>query len=667
MMCRVLCLFFAIWCWPFSGVLANQVSARVLMPSTAVLPGDTVWMGLELSIAPGWNTYWQNPGATGLPPTLSFDGVGEVSLWFPTPLAKPFGDDAALLTYGYSGAVVHPFQIQVPPTQTDVWILDGRAQWLVCREICIPESQNITARVPVVSDPRDLHRAPEAERIDAARSEIPTDFPARLVIAEPNQVWIEGLTGVDVLDLMPETSGEVAGLIRSQVTQPTGIALTLDRPFVAQDFQVATWVVRTSDGGVRIPLDPDVTLPESLGDNTSLAVILALAFAGGFLLNLMPCVFPVLSMKALSIAASAHRSAAQVRAGALLYGVGILVSMALLAGAMGVLQATGAQIGWGFQLQTPWFVAGLVYVFVVLALSLYGWVTLGGSFAGVGQQLTEGRHGRAEFFTGVLAVVVATPCTAPLMGVAMGYTLTQPWSVTLLVFFALGLGLASPMLVFGLMPELARRLPRPGPWMERLKQALAFPMLATAIWLLWVVVRQTQVDAVIVVLGGLLLLVFGLWLQKAVSRAFKGLGWLLVLLSLFAIPLVSSLEGAHTANAVVEVDSEPYTSSQLRAHLAEGRSVFVNMTADWCITCKVTEQRLLNTEAVQQLFDAEAVVRMTGDWTRYDATITAYLNRFERVGVPLYVVHHPDEAPIVLSQFPTFAELSAAIQARSSP
>jgi thiol:disulfide interchange protein len=308
-----------------------------------------------------------------------------------------------------------------------------------------------------------------------------------------------------------------------------------------------------------------------------------------------------------------------------------------------------------------------VYVFVILGLWLYGWVEFGMALSGVGQNLTEGHSGRAEFFTGVLAVVVATPCTAPFMGVAMGYTLTQPWWIALIVFSALGLGLALPMLAFAIWPQLASRLPRPGNWMIRLKQLLAFPILATAIWLLWVLVRQTSSDILALILGGLLLLVFGIWLTKGEGRVSKALGVLAVLASFGAIPGVSQVVPSSPDQAMIEVDAEPYASSALRAHLDKGQSVFINMTADWCITCKVTEKRLLKTEAVDQLFEDHRVIRMTGDWTRYDPLITEYLNAFDRVGVPLYVVNHPGMEPIVLSQFPSFDELESAVKAKSSP
>ncbi|MDC1076044.1 protein-disulfide reductase DsbD family protein [Litorivicinus sp.] len=648
---------------------ANQVTARVISPVESVVPGETLWFGLSLEIADGWNTYWKNAGSTGLPPTLELsDGQTEIQpeLLFPAAKTKPFGEDTSLLTYGYMEEVLHPFQVTVPESVSGQWSLTGEARWLVCQDICIPESQVVSLSLPVVGSEREMRRTPWVQKIDAARAAVPTDFPATVNFAGAQSVWISGLTELNVKDVMPETAGETLGLVQRVESLNDGVLITFDRVLNSADFAVGSWVVGLETGSVRIPFDPLLTVPSAKQQNLSLGLVLLMALAGGLILNLMPCVFPVLSIKALSIAGKASKERREVQRGAWLYTAGILVTMLVLASIMVGLKAGGAQIGWGFQLQTPWFVGLLVYVFVILGLWLYGWVEFGMALSGVGQNLTEGHSGRAEFFTGVLAVVVATPCTAPFMGVAMGYTLTQPWWITLIVFSVLGLGLALPMLIFALRPQLASRLPRPGHWMIRLKQFLAFPILATAIWLLWVLVRQTSSDVVALMLGGLLLLVFGLWLVKGGSRLSRALGLLAVIASLSAIPSLSQLTPTSSEQAVVEIDSEPYASSALRAHVDEGRTVFINMTADWCITCKVTEKRLLTTEAVDQLFESYGVIRMTGDWTRYDPLITEYLNAFDRVGVPLYVVNHPGMDPIVLSQFPSFEELEKAIKARSS-
>ena len=649
---------------------ANQVTARLITPVESVVPGDTLWFGLSLEIAEGWNTYWKNAGSTGLPPSLELTDGGQSyqpELQFPLAKTKPFGEDVSLLTYGYTKTVLHPFQITVPEIALDQWSLTGEARWLVCRDICIPESQEVSISLPVVSSHLDARRSASAQQIDAARAAVPTDFPASVNFVGAQSVWISGLNEVAINDMMPESSGEVLGLVQSVQPLGDGVLVTFDRPLNPSDYVDGYWVIGLESGGIRSPFDASLPVPSVEKQNLSLGLVLIMALAGGLILNLMPCVFPVLSIKALSIADKATKERRDVRKGAWLYTVGILATMLVLASIMVGLKAGGAQIGWGFQLQTPWFVALLVYIFVILGLWLYGWVEFGMALSGVGQNLTEGHSGRAEFFTGVLAVVVATPCTAPFMGVAMGYTLTQPWWITSIVFSALGLGLALPMLVFAIWPQLASRLPRPGNWMIRLKQLLAFPILATAIWLLWVLVRQTSSDILALILGGLLLLVFGIWLSKGEGRILKALGVLAVTASLSAIPSVSQVAPSSSDQAMIEIDAEPYTSSALRAHLNDGRSVFINMTADWCITCKVTEKRLLKTEAVDQLFEGNGVIRMTGDWTRYDPLITEYLNAFDRVGVPLYVVNHPGMEPIILSQFPSFDELESAVKAKSLP
>ena len=655
----------------FSGSLnANQVAARLIAPATTVTPGDTVWLGISLNIAEGWNTYWSNPGSTGLPPTLELSDGHQLyspELQFPLAKTKPFGKDASLLTYGYTTHVLHPFRVTVPLNVTGKWSLRGEASWLVCADICIPESQSVSISLPVSSSNFDVPNSSEAQRIDEARAMVPTAFPGAANFVGSRSVWISGLADTNVQDVMPESSGETLGIVKNVRRLDDGVFITFDRPFEPSDYVKSHWVVGLQSTGIRVPFESTLATPLIERQNLSLGLVLLMALVGGLILNLMPCVFPVLSIKALSIASKAAKRRHEIKKGAWLYTIGILITMLLLASIMVGLKAGGAQIGWGFQLQTPWFVGLLVYVFIILGLWLYGWIEFGMALSGIGQNLTEGQSGRAEFFTGVLAVVVATPCTAPFMGVAMGYTLTQPWWITLIVFFALGLGLALPMLIFVVFPHLVNRLPRPGNWMIRLKQFLAFPILATAIWLLWVLVRQTSADILVIMLGGLLLFLFGIWLTKGGTRLSQSAGIVVVVLSLLAIPSVSQFSLVPSGRTTVEVDAEPYVLNAFRAHLDSGRSVFINMTADWCITCKVTESRLLKTEDVDALFKDHDVVRMTGDWTRYDSLITEYLNAFDRVGVPLYVVNHPGIAPIVLSQFPSFEELESAIKAKSSP
>jgi len=376
----------------------------------------------------------------------------------------------------------------------------------------------------------------------------------------------------------------------------------------------------------------------------ALLLALLLAFAGGLVLNLMPCVLPVLSLKALSLADSG-RSGGHARRSALWYTAGVLLSfMAIGAIALG-LRAAGLAMGWGFQLQQPLVIAALVYVMFAVGLSLSGVFTLGHRFAGAGHALT-GRTGPAgDFFTGVLAVVIASPCTAPFMGAALAFAFTTSTPVAMLVFVFLGLGLALPFLLIGFVPALANRLPRPGAWMETLKQFLAFPMYLTAAWLLWVLGKQRGVDAIGLVLVGLLLLALGLWwyqrLRLQVAPVGRTLAVLVLLAALLPLALVHRLPADARAASVAE-GIEPYSAARLAALRAEGRVVFVDMTADWCVTCKANEKAVLNREPFRRAMAQADAVFMQGDWTNVDPAISAFLDEHNAVGVPLYVVFPAD-------------------------
>lgn len=405
---------------------------------------------------------------------------------------------------------------------------------------------------------------------------------------------------------------------------------------------------------------PPEALQRAAGDaapGTTLWVALLLALGGGLILNLMPCVLPVLSLKALSLA-DGGRSASQARAGALWYTAGVLLSFMLVGAIALALRAAGQAMGWGFQLQQPLVIGALVYVMFAVGLSLSGVFALGHRFAGAGHSLTGKTGPAGDFFTGVLAVVVASPCTAPFMGAALAFAFTAPTAAALLVFAFLGLGLALPFLLIGFIPALARRLPKPGAWMETLKQFLAFPMYLTAAWLLWVLGKQRGVDALGLALVGLVLLALGLWwyqrlrLQAAPLR--RALAVLIVVASLLPLVLVHRLPAQpnHAAQAEGVV---PYSAQKLAALRSEGRVVFVDMTADWCVTCKANEKAVLGREEFRKAMTAADAVFMQGDWTNVDPAITEFLEAHHAYGVPLYVVFPSDGGegevlPTVLTQ-----------------
>ncbi len=375
------------------------------------------------------------------------------------------------------------------------------------------------------------------------------------------------------------------------------------------------------------------------------------AFLGGMILNLMPCVFPVLALKVLGLVNAGSVSLAEQRAHGFSYTAGVVSSFLLVASVLLVLRSAGEALGWGFQLQTPWLVAALAYLFFVLALSMSGYIEFGGALAGVGQNLTERSGHSGSFFTGVLAVVVASPCTAPFMGAALGFALVQPPVLALTIFAALGFGMAAPFLLLVGMPGLARLLPRPGAWMVTFKQLMAIPLYITVVWLLWVVGRQTNVDGMAIVLCGCVIIYTALWLWRGPGVARKLVSGLVALIavSLLSGPWLDSgtAAGQKMANA--------YSADKVLELRSQGKPVFVNLTADWCITCLANERVALSQQSVLEEFSANNVAYLKGDWTNSDPTITELLKQFGRSGVPLYLLYPAElsEPAVVLPQLLT--------------
>ena len=411
------------------------------------------------------------------------------------------------------------------------------------------------------------------------------------------------------------------------------------------DTAVATPDTTTSAASIATDVErtrpPEEVLARNPRGTSSLLVALALALTGGLILNLMPCVLPILSLKALSLAESG-REGGDARRRALWYTAGVLVSFVAVGALAIALRAAGQALGWGFQLQQPWVVGLLAYVMFAVGLSLSGVFAIGHRLAGTGHGLASRRGPVGDFFTGVLAVVVASPCTAPFMGVALAYAFTAPTPLALLVFAVLGLGLALPFLLIGFVPALASRLPRPGAWMDTLKQVLAFPMYLTAVWLLWVLGKQRGIDAVGLSLVGLVLLALGLWwfqrARFAVAPLQRALALALAVSALVPLAMLHRLP-AETAATPTTEGHAAYSAERLAALRAEGRIVFVDMTADWCVTCKANEKAVLDTPAFRELLATHDAVMLTGDWTNVDPAITAFLEAHGAVGVPLYVMY----------------------------
>ncbi len=394
-----------------------------------------------------------------------------------------------------------------------------------------------------------------------------------------------------------------------------------------------------SAGGTPAPADP-VSM-------SGLFYMMLLAFVGGSILNLMPCVFPVLSLKVFSFATGSEHSK---HVHGWVYAAGVVLSFLLVAAILISLQQAGAAVGWGFQLQEPRFVALLAYLFFIMGLSLSGLIELGAGFMGMGSQLAERGGYSGSFFTGVLATVVASPCTAPFMGTALGFAVTQPAPVALAIFAALGGGMAAPMLLLSYSKTLRQRMPRPGPWMETFKQLLAFPLYATAIWLLWVSGRQTSVTTMALLLVGMLAIALGLWLWR-----YRPWGRWAGAVALLAALLVIPSEALDSRARTLAASDGAWSEQRLTALLDSGRPVFVNVTADWCITCIANERGTLGTARVEDAMAAMGMEYIVVDWTDYNADIAAFLARFGRNGVPLYLVYsgEPGAEPEVLPQLLT--------------
>ncbi|MBB3196800.1 thiol:disulfide interchange protein [Roseateles terrae] len=410
-------------------------------------------------------------------------------------------------------------------------------------------------------------------------------------------------------------------------------------------------------------------MPSGEAASLSLWAAIGLALVGGLILNLMPCVFPVLAIKALSFL---HGDPREHHRQGLAYTAGVLVAFSALAGVLLALRGAGASVGWGFQFHSPLFVLLLAWLMFVLGLSLAGMLHLGVGLTGVGQGLASRSGLVGSFFTGVLATVVATPCTAPFMGAAMAYALAQPAVELLAVFLALGLGLALPYLALAFWPALQRRMPRPGRWMDVLKQALAFPMFGAAIWLVWVLAQQAGPQGVLLALSGMGLIALALWargVSRSAGRSGRWAGGLTALASVAAaLALLPMVQPEATPSAVASASAgaskeEPYSPERLAALRAQGKPVFVNLTASWCITCLVNERVALSTPEVKTAFQSQGITYLKGDWTRQDPRITELLARHGRSGVPLYLFYPagPGDEAQVLPQLLTPGIVTAAV------
>ena len=680
-----------------SVVTTPQVRAELVAHAPeGIAPGKPFWLGLLIRHQDGWHTYWRNPGDSGLPTMLTWAlpaGVKAGEIDWPAPLRLPVG---SLLNYGYEGTVLLPVPVQVAPDfagdKVDVQL---RADWLVCKVECIPESGNFSLSLPT-GTPLTAHAA-QFEAAFAARPVELQDVKATAFAEGYALVLrVEGLPE-RVRDRQAEVYYETAGLIEHAEPvlqsweagvwegrvllspQRSASPETIPAVLVFNDRQdiirVAAPMSTPWSQVADVPPKPmptfdlgrfDRPAPVAPENDLSLAVALGFAFVGGLLLNLMPCVFPVLSLKLLGFADHAHKRARLV-AGGFAYTAGVLLSFVALAGLLLALRAAGEQLGWGFQLQEPGFVASLAVLFTLIGLNLAGVFELRAVLPASlgGWQL---RHPIADaFFTGVIAVAIASPCTAPFMGAALGFAVTLPAAQALAVFASLGLGMAAPYLVASVVPAVARALPRPGPWLLRFKILMAFPMFATVVWLIWVLGMQTGIDGAVAMLALLVAvaLVAWAWGSPAVAgraRWALGLPALLILAGVFAWAL-PAWKTAVPAAAAVEAGWEAWSPKRVAELRAQGRPVFVDFTAAWCVTCQYNKRTTLADDRVLQAFASKNVALLRADWTTRDDAISAELAALGRTGVPVYALYPADEfqPPRLLSELLSVKEVQEAV------
>jgi thiol:disulfide interchange protein DsbD len=692
----------AAWAQPTAEVKTPQVRAELVAHAPeGVAPGKPLWLGLKIEHAPHWHTYWKNPGDSGLPTTLNWTlpaGATAGEIQWPTPGRLPIGP---LMNYGYEGTLLLPVPLTVsaPPVGGALEV-KLRADWLVCKDVCIPQGGDFALKIPAQAT-----TSGHAALFDTARAALPRPAPgAQATASVEGQELALRVSGLPAdwqgkkLGFLPETPGVINNAAapatswsggtwtarvaldpqRSESPGAMPAVLTTAGQTAGLQIQVAVTTPWPATAPAPAALPALVTpseVPATAAPSAPPGLLLALLFAlaGGALLNLMPCVFPVLSLKVLGFAGQANDRRALL-AGGLAYTAGVVLSFVALAALLLALRAGGEQLGWGFQLQSPAVVAGLAALFTLIGLNLAGVFEVG-SVLPSSWLAARARHPMVDsFLTGVLAVAVASPCTAPFMGASLGAAMALPPVQALWVFAALGLGLALPYLAASAWPQLARLMPRPGVWMAHFKTLMAFPMFATVVWLIWVLGVQVGVDGVTALLGLLLALAFAAWALGSASlggRARGGFGAaalvLLVAALVWAAPALRHSATAQTAPAAAD-NWQPWSAERVAQAQAAGHTVFVDFTAAWCVSCQFNKRTTLASREVKAAFERQGVVLLRADWTRRDPSISAELTRLGRSGVPVYAVYTPAAAgPQLLSEILSVSEVLGALAGPGKP
>lgn len=667
---------------------APHTSVELVSQYEAAAPGASQWIGIDFKPRDGWHVYWKNPGDSGLPPRADFSAVPEGSkfgvLEFPTPDRIPYGP---LVNYGYEGEVLYPAKWTAASDLKigENAVVTANVKWLICKEECVPGRATLSLKLPVASPEALAKTAGTHTRLfDATVGALakPADGKIRLALSPDGSrvdIFYQGSEAKEFpksalrsVFFFPEGEYGIGADAKQKASlTPEGIALVVPRKEKKAIGEIRGVLKLSGNRSYVVSevIDPKLLPREAAAPETpfapadsALPLMLLFAFVGGLILNLMPCILPVLSIKVLGLANQAGSNRGEVRRHGLVFTLGIFVSFWILAAILVSVRSSGEVLGWGFQLQNPIFVGSLAVLFYLMALNLFGVFEVGDRWIGSGGSLAAKEGYAGSFFTGVLTTVAATPCSAPFMGSALGFALTQPPFIAVLVLSVLAFGLAFPYLLFSFLPAASRILPRPGAWMKTLKEVLAFPLLATVVWLAGVVGNQAGTEGMFMVLTVIVLATVVVWLAgkptvRAVPKIAKGI--LIAIAVLCALSTLVSLgrmrkenrENSGGKSPLVHAPWKEWSPEAQASAIAAGKTVIVNFTAQWCVTCKVNETVVFEREGVKRALARENVVALLADWTNGDPAVTAALSRVGRNSVPVYLVYRPGvAAPKVLPQ-----------------
>lgn len=668
-----------------SAVADSPVAADLISETSAVAGGDRFYVGVRFEIDPHWHIYWKNPGSSGYGIAVDWDlpaGVRAGALEWPVPERFEFD---GFINYGYSGRVTLLVPIEVDASLSGELDLKATVSWLACENACIPGSAELQLRLPR-SDASEPDPAQEAVFEDA-RAALPEVWRGGPLVYEVGKGGIRIQipdTEIKEAYFYAEAFGWVDADAAQVLTQESGMGV-LTVPVLEGELPPLLAGVLELDGQAwEVELASAVAAPEMQVYASGwegkllqwgLGGWLLLAFLGGVILNIMPCVLPVLSLKVFSLLKHAGQTRGQAFAYGLAYTLGVVLSFVVLAAALFALRGLGERIGWGFQLQNPAFVVTLTLLLFVFALNLIGVFEMGVGLVGADSKVARRKDLLGSFGTGILAAVVGAPCVGPLLGGVSGLALQADPLVGISVFAMLGFGMAFPFLLLSIFPKLAAYLPKPGVWMETFKQAMGFLLFAVVVFLLWVVGQSGGVEGMMALLLALLLAALAAWIYgrwAAVSKPSQTrrraslLALLLLGLSLWGGARFVGQSYAANQGGVSERSAEafwqPWSKERVASELAAGRSVFVDFTASWCLTCQVNKRTTLRTAGIRELFEAHSIVPLEADWSLSDPAITDALESYGRSGVPLYLLHTSDGKTEILPQNLTPAIVRQAVE-----